>query len=91
MTDMTTCNNKTSKAEVTLMRGMYAGFILLSIYFLLFSNDKLSGLSNFALSLAFDPFDSRVKWNDRPRWQRVWLVVHLVLLLGLMVYVFTAK
>ena len=29
--------------------------------------------------LAFDPFDTEQKWNDRPTWQKVVLIVHLAL------------
>jgi hypothetical protein len=31
------------------------------------------------IGLAFDPFDTEQKWNDRPTWQKVILVIHLAL------------
>lgn len=31
------------------------------------------------IALAFDPFDQNQPFNERPTWQKVWLVVHLVL------------
>lgn len=86
---MMTGANKSSKAELLWMRAGYGGFIALAVYFLFFTPDSLSALSNFALALCFDPFDTRVKWIDRPRWQRGWLLVHLLLLLALLVYSLT--
>ena len=31
--------------------------------------------------LAFDPFNQTLLFNKRPLWQRVWLIVHLVVVL----------
>jgi hypothetical protein len=36
-------------------------------------------LLHFGIGLAFDPFDTEQKWNDRPTWQKVILVIHLAL------------
>lgn len=55
------------------------------ILIFLISNDKMMGLTNLALALAFDPFDQTVKWNSRPRFQKIWLIVHITALLLLMV------
>jgi hypothetical protein len=29
--------------------------------------------------MAFDPFDPEQKWNDRPTWQKAFLIIHLAL------------
>ena len=34
------------------------------------------------------PFDQRVRWNDRPMYQRVWLVVYVVLVFVVMGWFF---
>ncbi len=39
-----------------------------------------------AIALAFDPFNQQIKFNNRPIWQKAWLVLHLaavMLLVGL--------
>jgi hypothetical protein len=37
------------------------------------------GFLALGIGLAFDPFDTEQKWNDRPTWQKVILVIHLAL------------
>jgi hypothetical protein len=39
----------------------------------------LQAAASLGIGLAFDPFDTEQKWNDRPIWQKVILVIHLVL------------
>jgi hypothetical protein len=29
------------------------------------------------IGLAFDPFDINQPWNERPMWQKAWLIIHL--------------
>jgi hypothetical protein len=29
------------------------------------------------IALAFDPFDTNQPWNERPMWQKAWLILHL--------------
>lgn len=73
-------NNKPGKLDLKWYRFAYGGFVLLSLYFLFISKDLGSAVSNAGIALVFDPFDQRVQWNDRPLWQKVWLITHLVFL-----------
>ncbi len=65
-------------------RIFYGGFVALGLYFLLTNHDLSSAMSNFGLALIFDPFDQKVRWNNRPLYQRVWLVVHLAIVFVLL-------
>lgn len=75
---MTTAK-ETTCSQLHLFRFLYGAFVILGLYYLIFRQDAGSAISNLGIALAFDPFDQRVRWNDRPLYQRVWLIVHLVL------------
>lgn len=62
-------------------RMAYGLFILLSIYFAVFSKNYPSAISNFGIALVFDPFDQTVRFPDRPLYQKVWLITHACLAL----------
>jgi hypothetical protein len=63
-------------------RYIYLGFLLLGgIY--LFQKDIGQTLIYFGIALAFDPFNPDEKWNDRPSWQKIILITHLSIVLGL--------
>lgn len=64
----------------------YTAFVLLSLYFFLVSGDPGAGVSNLGIALVFDPFDPKMAWAQRPRWQKAWLIIHLVALLGALGY-----
>ncbi len=72
---------KTQNASPIFNRMAYGLFILLGIYFALFSKDYPSALSNFGIALVFDPFDQTIKFPDRPLYQKVWLITHASLAL----------
>ena len=38
---------------------------------------------SFGIALAFDPFNSEQKWNERPNWQKIALITHLSVVFGL--------
>lgn len=61
-------------------RNMYGLFFLLVIY-LLAKGDVEWATANLGIALAFDPFDSTVRWQQRKLYQKVWLLVHLALTL----------
>ena len=79
----TTDNSQVKTSTFKFNRWGYGAFVLLSLYFLLVSDDLNSAVINFGIALVFDPFDQSVPWKKRPLYQRVWLIVHLVILLGL--------
>lgn len=62
---------------------LYGGLVLLGLYFLAVK-DIGTALSNLGIALAFDPFNQKVAWHDRPNYQRVWLIVHLSVVFGLL-------
>ena len=67
---------------------IYFGFLLLGAYYVIFQKDYSSAVTNLGIALAFDPFNQDQPWNERPIWQRAWLIVHLAcvaLLFGFMV------
>lgn len=57
-------------------RVMYGLFIALSIYYV-FKNEWMTAASNLGIALLFDPFNQKIKWQQRPLYQRVWLLVHV--------------
>jgi hypothetical protein len=65
---------------------LYTGFILLAIFQSFFSKDFMQAASSLGIALAFDPFNTDQKWNDRPMWQKIVLIIHLSVLAGLFGY-----
>lgn len=53
------------------------GLFLVLVVYLLFKGDYEWAVTNLGIALVFDPFDASVKWNNRPLYQRVWLICHL--------------
>lgn len=66
----------------------YGAFVLLALYFLLVNKSLGDFLIQFGIALVFDPFDQTVCFNERPLYQRIWMIVHLVVLLAAAVYHF---
>jgi H+/Cl- antiporter ClcA len=62
---------------------LYGAFVALGLYFLLAKKDISTAMSNFGIALIFDPFDQKVMWQNRSLYQRVWLIVHLSIVFGL--------
>lgn len=84
-----TVNNKKDITPVVSKIG-YAAFIVLSIYFLI-TNQVMTAASNLGIALIFDPFNQQQKWNNRPMYQRAWLLVHVALVFGLFIYGYLLK
>jgi hypothetical protein len=74
-----TVNNKKDNTQIVSKIG-YGAFVMLTIYFLA-THQIMSAASNLGIALIFDPFNQQQKWNDRPLYQRVWLIVHVALVL----------
>jgi hypothetical protein len=55
----------------------YTVFVMAGILFLALK-DYGQAAAFIGISLAFDPFDQAVRFDKRPIWQRIWLIVHLV-------------
>ena len=58
---------------------LYIGFLALGFYQVIFHKDYLQAAASLGIGLAFDPFDTEQKWNDRPTWQKTVLIFHLAL------------
>ncbi len=57
----------------------YGLFLVLVIYSTIAGHYD-DAVINLGIALIFDPFDTTVRWNDRPIYQRVWLLAHLLIL-----------
>lgn len=58
---------------------LYIGFLSLGIYQAIFAKDYMQAAASLGIGLAFDPFDTEQKWNDRPLWQKAVLIINLAL------------
>lgn len=58
---------------------LYLGFLLLGLYEAIFTKDYVKAAGHLGIALAFDPFDTEQKWNDRPSWQKIVLIIHLAM------------
>ena len=58
---------------------LYIGFLLLGLYQAAISKDYIQAAASLGIGMAFDPFNPEQKWNDRPTWQKVVLIIHLAL------------
>ena len=56
---------------------LYIGFLFLGLFQAFFSKDYMQAAASLGIALAFDPFDPEQKWNDRPKWQKAVLIIHL--------------
>jgi hypothetical protein len=60
-------------------RLLYGGFVLFGLYYAVFSKNFSDAGMMLGIALAFDPFNQQQPFNERPTWQKVWLIVHLIL------------
>jgi hypothetical protein len=70
--------DKEKTQTIRIYRYTYGLYLLLVLY-LLVRGDIENATINLGIALIFDPFDVNLKWQDRPLYQRVWLLVHLAL------------
>lgn len=75
-------SGSTKPLSIKFNRIMYGAFVLLSFYFFL-TCSYADAVSNLGLALIFDPFDQTVRWDNRPVWQRIWLIAHLMIMAGI--------
>ncbi|HEX4875049.1 MAG TPA: hypothetical protein VFV31_00150 [Chitinophagaceae bacterium] len=81
---MTTASeNKQEKTNRNLQRIGYLALTITGIIMMLIDKSPAAGISNLGVALVFDPFDPQLAFNKRPLWQRLWLITHVVVLLGL--------
>lgn len=78
---MKSAQNEAVGRSATMNRIAYAGFIMLAVgeYFL--SSDLTQIVGSLGIALVFDPFAASGAWQNRKRWQKMWLIVHLLVLI----------
>lgn len=69
---------KCDKQTVQANRLAYILYMVLVAY-LFIKGDIEWAITNLGIALVFDPFDANVKWQNRPRYQKVWLITHVIL------------
>lgn len=67
-------------------RYAYVLYMVLVIY-LVIKGDYEWAFANLGIALVFDPFDTTVKWQQRPMYQKVWLLVHLALTFAGLIFI----
>ncbi len=83
-----TAKNKAQTIQVN--RWAYILYMVLVIY-LLFKGDYDWALANMGVALVFNPFYTSVKGEDRPRYQKAWLMIHVTIMAIGFVYIFLIK
>lgn len=58
---------------------LYIGFLILGLYQAIASKEYMQAAASLGIALAFDPFNTEQKWNERAQWQRAVLIIHLAL------------
>jgi hypothetical protein len=84
-------NVEKSTVSVTYNRVLYVALTLLSIVNFLFIKDPMNGVITLNLAVVFDPFDQKQPWSERPLWQRIWLIVHVSLGIGILLFLAIQK
>jgi hypothetical protein len=75
-------DTKIKPANTSFNKYAYAVFVIVAIIFGAMKDYSQAAIF-MSLALVFDPFNQAIKFDQRPLWQRVWLIVHLVISLGL--------
>jgi hypothetical protein len=78
--------NNLKKMKTPFNKFLYIGFIIMGLYQTFFTKDYMQAAASMGIGLAFDPFDTEQKWNDRPTWQKAVLIIHLAAVAALFGY-----
>lgn len=62
---------------------LYLGFVAFGLYLLLVKKEMSEAAIYFGIALAFDPFNQEISFNNRPIWQKLVLIVQVVLVFSL--------
>jgi hypothetical protein len=57
------------------------------VLYLFIKGDYEWAFTNMGIALVFDPFNPAVKWQQRPLYQRIWLLVHLTITFAGLIYI----
>lgn len=77
---------KTAPKFSPFNRYAYIAYMVLVI-FLFIKGDYEWAFTNLGIALVFDPFDPTVKWQQRPMYQKVWLLVQVALTFAGLAYI----
>jgi hypothetical protein len=80
----TTINKPTPKAKQLPNRLLYIVFVITAIVFICVK-DYSTALIFGGVALVFDPFNTKQPFNQRPLWQRIWLIVHIIAVFAVIV------
>jgi hypothetical protein len=76
-------SSKTKDWSKSFNKILYTGFLLIAVFYLVFSKNIPEAVASLGIALIFDPFNPEQPWAQRPLYQRVWLIVHVgIALLG---------
>ena len=81
---------KTCSQSTRFNRYGYGLYMILVIY-LAIKGDYVWAFTNLGVALVFDPFDTTVKWQHRPIYQKAWLLVHVAIMLAGLVFLWFQK
>lgn len=81
---MTTAKTQPRDLTSGFNRVMYGLMIALSLYYILFNKDIATAMSTLGIGLIFDPFRQEIPWTQRPLYQKVVLLVHLLFVFALL-------
>lgn len=78
--------NKRIQSSLNFNRIIYGTLIFISALHFFVLDDLTSGVITLLLALAFDPFNIQQTWADRPLWQRIWLLLHLIIGIAVLLF-----
>lgn len=81
---------KSCSQSTRINRYAYALYMVLVIY-LAIKGDYEWAFINLGVALVFDPFDTTVKWQHRPFYQKAWLLVHVSVMFAGLIYLYFQK
>jgi len=80
-------NNAIEKNEINaqpLNRRAYGILLLAGLLSIAFKDWTIAVIFT-GTALGFDPFNTKQAWSLRPVWQKIWLMIHLMIVLSLLV------
>lgn len=81
---------ETQRTKIDLRAGFngfaYAGLLLLSVVYLLGLKEPSNVAICLGIALVFDPFNQSTPFPERPLYQRIWLLIHLLLAIIAIIY-----
>jgi len=64
---------------------------MLLVIYLFIKGDYGWAFTNLGVALVFEPFDTTVNWQNRPLYQKAWLLVHVAIMLAGLIFLYFQK